>query len=52
MASARTVGNRVIHRSQYGITVWTRVCCSMISLTQIAYGSRDRRHGRSRLTAV
>ena len=31
-----------------GMTVSTRVCWSMISLTQIAYGSRVLRHGRSR----
>ncbi len=49
-ASAITVGKRSIQRCQYGITVATRVCCNMISLTQMAYGSRALRHGRSRLT--
>jgi len=41
-------GNCFIHRCQYGITVLTCVCCSMISDTQMAYGSRVHRHGRSR----
>jgi hypothetical protein len=45
----RARGRKPRHqRSQYGITVCTRVCWSMISETQIAYGSRVRRHGRSR----
>src|SRR5687767_5749427 len=30
------------------MTTSTRVCCSMTSLTQIAYASRERRQGRSR----
>src|SRR5215210_1806890 len=34
------------------MTVSTRVCCSMISLTQIAYGSRVLRLGRSRRKAA
>jgi hypothetical protein len=50
VASAVTVGKRAIQRCQYGITVATRVCCSMISLTQMAYGSRTLRHGKSRFT--
>ena len=50
VASADTVGNFAIQRSQYGITVATRVCCNITSLTQIAYGSRVRRQGRSRRT--
>src|SRR6188768_145028 len=37
-----------MNRSKYGITVSTRVCWSMISLTQIAQGSRVFLHGRSR----
>src|SRR5690349_15684203 len=32
-------------------TVSTRVCCNMISDTQIAYGSRVRRQGKSRAFA-
>src|SRR5207237_833379 len=44
--------NFTIHFCQYGITVCTRVCCSMISLTQIAYGSRVARHGSSRRTTA
>src|SRR6185437_2156123 len=42
------VGSSRIQRSQNGITVFTCVCCSMISETQMAYGSRVRRQGRSR----
>ena len=42
------VGSSRIQRFQYGITVLTCVCWSMISETQMAYGSRVRRHGRSR----
>src|SRR6185369_14165309 len=37
-----------MNRSKYSITATTRVCCSMISDTQMAYGSRVLRHGRSR----
>ena len=44
----RTSGKRARKRSQYGITVSTRVCWSIASEIQIAYGSRVRRHGRSR----
>jgi hypothetical protein len=47
-ASARTVGKRSIQRAQYGITVATWVCWSIISEIQMAYGSVVRRQGRSR----
>ena len=46
-ASARTSGNAATKRSKYASTVATCVCCSMISDTQIRYGSRVRCHGRS-----
>src|SRR5262249_29026201 len=44
----RMSGSSRIQRSQYGSTVLTWVCWSMISETQIAYGSRVLRQGRSR----
>ena len=31
------VGNLVIHFNQYGMTVSTLVCCSIISLIQVPY---------------
>ena len=45
-ATASTVGKRAIQRSKVGMTVLARVCCSITSLTQIAYGSSVILHGR------
>src|SRR4051812_21357154 len=47
-ASATTVGHRSSQACQRGTTRSTCVCCSITSETRIAYGSRVRRHGRSR----
>src|SRR5918992_5368867 len=47
-ASASTVGQRSSQRRYRGTTRSTCVCWSMTSETRIAYGSRVRRHGRSR----
>src|SRR2546423_4601027 len=47
-ASAKTVGQRSSHATYRGTTRSTCVCWSMTSETRIAYGSRVRRHGRSR----
>src|SRR4051812_30365793 len=47
-ASACTVGSSSIHRSQYGTTVLTCVCCSMISEIQMPYESVVFLQGRSR----
>src|SRR6187200_3353527 len=47
-AKAAALGHRPSHRSYRGTTRSTCVCCSITSLTRIAYGSRVRRHGRSR----
>ena len=46
------VGNSRNQRSQNGMTVLTWVCWSMISETQMAYGSRVRRHGKSSTETV
>src|SRR4029077_8594435 len=46
--SARSVGNRRRKRRYAGRTRETCVCCSITSLTRTRYGSRVRRHGRSR----
>ena len=45
-ASASTVGHRSSQRSKRGTTRGTCVCCSITSLTRIAYGSRVFRQGR------
>src|SRR6188472_399099 len=47
-ASAAKLGYRSSHSSYFGRTRSTCVCCSMISETSTRYGSRVRRHGRSR----
>src|SRR5467141_887204 len=46
--SARSVGNRRRKRRYAGRTRETCVCWSITSLTRTRYGSRVRRHGRSR----
>ena len=51
-ASASTVGHRSSHACQRGITRSTCVCCSITSLTRIAYGSVVSRHGRGARFAV
>src|SRR5215218_11422497 len=47
-ASASAEGQRSSHASQRGTTRAVCVCWSITSETRIAYGSRVRRHGRSR----
>src|SRR5436190_3751087 len=47
-ASVSTLGQRSSQACQRGTTRSTCVCCSITSLTRIAYGSRVRRHGSSR----
>ena len=47
-ASAKTLGNASSHSAHRVSTRATCVCCSMTSESQILYGSRVRRHGRSR----
>ncbi|MNK95946.1 hypothetical protein D3C87_1162070 [compost metagenome] len=46
-ASVATVGSAVTKRWKYSITAATWVCWSMISDSQIRYGSRVFCHGRS-----
>ena len=47
-AKDSTFGQRAIKRRQYSKPCKTRVCCKMISLNQIAYGSSVSRQGRER----